>query len=238
MIPKKGQYFRVEHKGIDKSWRGDIFICTGSDNGIVVCKMVSSERNIYYKIFNFPSSEWNFFTVSSEVLEANGITIKNEKIMAKTKADSYMEWARIIDMCEGTGVDLNSCWKYEGVNINGMPYFDSELEQYEFALGIVEGKPVFKGDELYWKKGGSLFEWEKVEFTNSKNYEQLTWTKPERTFSLNGVELPCPINEFSNHSITIHATGIINAFCFSTKEDKNKILETLIKILKEAEEKS
>ncbi len=146
------------------------------------------------------------------------------------KSDLYRELARVIDMCEGTGVDPKFCWKYEGVNINGMPYFDSELEQYEFALGIVEGKPVFKGDKLYWKRTGIKFDWSQAEFSNPIDYEKLTLTKPSRTFNLNGVELPCPIT--GSFGVYLGFAG--KDYFFGSVEDRNKVSQAIIKILDEA----
>ena len=156
------------------------------------------------------------------------------------KADLYRELARVIDMCEGTVVDPKFCWKYEGVNINGMPYFDSELEQYEFALGIVEGKPVFKGDKLYWKRTGIKFDWSQGEFSNPIDYEKLTLTKPSRTFNLNGVELPCPEKSKTEegYMLSIFHDDMRSEYLFKSYTNRDKVAQQLIKILNEAAGKS
>ena len=62
----------------------------------------------------------------------------------------HREYARVIDMCEGAGIDPRLCWKYSGVIQSCSPLLNGTPEEYEFALAIVEGKPVFEGDVLYF----------------------------------------------------------------------------------------
>jgi len=148
------------------------------------------------------------------------------------KSDLQREWARVIDMCEGTGVDPKFCWKYEGVNINGMPYFDSELEQYEFALGIVEGKPVFVGDKLYDIEGNGSYC--TVDRTTVR-FNGLTWTKPSRAFMLNGIELPCPEKQNEDgYPLSILNDGREYRYLFNSYVNRDKVAEQLIKTLDEA----
>ena len=143
------------------------------------------------------------------------------------KSDLYRELARVIDMCEGTGVDPKFCWKYEGENINGMPYFDSEFEQYEFAVAILEGKPVFVGDKLYHIDGnGSYFTVDRT----TVRFNGLTWNPPNRTFMLNGVKLPCPIRG----SVGVHLGFSGKDYFFASVDDRNKVSQAIIKILDEA----
>lgn len=71
----------------------------------------------------------------------------------KTKADLYRAWADVLDMCKGTKVHINDCWKCNGSSFGDVPYFDNYPETYSFAIGIVEDKPVFVGDVLYTKDG-------------------------------------------------------------------------------------
>lgn len=154
------------------------------------------------------------------------------------KSDLYRELARVIDMCEGTGVDPKFCWKYEGVNINGMPYFDSELEQYEFAVAILEGKPVFVGDKVYAnnctsplivggisKQNGYIF------VGNCINYDIsiLSWNPPKKTFLLNGVELPCPDGNKGGYQISL----LSGRHYFSDFHDAQKVANAFDKLLSE-----
>jgi len=71
------------------------------------------------------------------------------------KSDLYREYARVIDMCEGTGLEQFDCMKYMGCiyrdhNGSRNPSFDRPASEFSFALAIVEGKPVFEGDVLYF----------------------------------------------------------------------------------------
>lgn len=68
------------------------------------------------------------------------------------QSDLFRKYARMIDMCEGTAVKPWWCVKMDGLQFNdecGKPKFDDNPDAYTFAIAIVEGKPVFKGDELY-----------------------------------------------------------------------------------------
>ena len=68
-----------------------------------------------------------------------------------TKASElHRAWANWLEMCEGTKVDVNSGWKCGGGDAAfHSPSFQGKFSDYEIAIGIVEGKPVFVGDELY-----------------------------------------------------------------------------------------
>ena len=74
----------------------------------------------------------------------------NFEPQCKTQEQLHLEMARVCRMCEGTEVSVWKCVKYEGI-IFFKRAFDSIAEDYEFAIAIVEGKPVFRGDELYLK---------------------------------------------------------------------------------------
>ena len=148
------------------------------------------------------------------------------------KSDLYREWARVIDMCGGTGVDPKFCWKYEGENINGMPYFDSELEQYEFALGIVEGKPVFEADRI-WSKRAKMFVLAHQELTI--NDDCFSLQEQKRTFNLNGIELPCPEkSKTDGYMLSIFHDDMRIEYLFKSYTNRYKVAQQLIKILNEA----
>lgn len=68
----------------------------------------------------------------------------------KTLADLHREWARVLDMCEWTEAMPWDGWKYNGKRNNWLPIFHtpSEPTLYEFSIGIIEGKHVFRGDIL------------------------------------------------------------------------------------------
>lgn len=72
----------------------------------------------------------------------------------KTKSDLHREYARVLDMCEGTDVKPWECAKNLIVNcqLEEPPTFPSKVESYQFALCLVDNKPVFEGDELWFNK--------------------------------------------------------------------------------------
>lgn len=75
----------------------------------------------------------------------------------KTKADLFREYARILDFCERNTISPLDCIKFftsgkKWVNIKTAEFGNSP-DRYKFALGVVEGKPVFEGDTLYTENG-------------------------------------------------------------------------------------
>jgi hypothetical protein len=67
-----------------------------------------------------------------------------------TLAELYLEAARVAKMIEGTNLRIANCFKLDGEPFKGYYInFDDSPDRYEACLAIIEGKPVFKGDELY-----------------------------------------------------------------------------------------
>jgi len=68
------------------------------------------------------------------------------------RSDLYREWARVQDMCEGSGTSSLLCVRRNGkcdfheFTIGAFHDTDSE---YSFAQAIVEGRPAFVGDVLF-----------------------------------------------------------------------------------------
>ena len=152
----------------------------------------------------------------------------------------YIEYARVIKMCEGTALWAKPwvCVKFEG---NGLlhgahPHFDNSPESYEFAVAILEDKPVFVGDILYLKASG--LEYVADKYTTASAVSDMTWQppKPERTFMLNGVDLPCPVDwkESRNGDVAVIDGEI---FWFKTRMDADLVRDTLSKIFREARDK-
>ena len=146
-------------------------------------------------------------------------------------------WGTIHDMCsaynEKHGTDVKP---WECVNCGGPfyshPKFDAPAEGYEFAVAILEGRPVFVGDALYNGYGAYLRVTENCGFI----FENMSWTPPapKRTFTLNGVELPCPeknIDTREQYSLGIN-TGSI--YWFATRGDRDVVSEVLDRILTQA----
>ncbi len=137
------------------------------------------------------------------------IEIKQDKIMDKlTKKDIFKEFARIEQLREGTSLQLKELFRYNGKAPQEESFSRVEMigepEDYTFALTLVEGKPVFKGDILYTKLYiqveiisaiGTCMYVREIKEDNLTTYttDYLLWNKPKpTTFELNGKTLPLP----------------------------------------------
>lgn len=154
--------------------------------------------------------------------------------------DLYIEYARVIKMCNGTALE-NKPWlcvkKFNGTCIfDTHPSFTSNPELYEFAVAILEDRPVFPGDILYLKSSG--LEYVADKYTTASAVSDMTWQppKPKRTFVLNGVELPCPVDwrESSNGDVAVIDGEVL---WFKTRMDADLVRNTLSKIFREARDK-
>jgi len=110
-----------------------------------------------------------------------------------TLSELYQEAARVAKMIEGTNLTIGYVVKICG-HVYGRDYlsFDTgNAKDYEFALAIVEGKPVFKGDVLYHylvpegcrivslnEKGLIAFSFEN-KINDFVFYKNLSWNKPK-----------------------------------------------------------
>ena len=92
--------------------------------------------------------------------------------------DLYIEYARVIEMCKGTALENKPwvCIKNEGRFVDH-PYFDMPPEFYEFAVAILEGRPVFPGDILCFKPSGS--EYVASKHTTASAVSDMTWQPPK-----------------------------------------------------------
>ena len=149
--------------------------------------------------------------------------------------DLYIKYARVIEMCKGTALESTPwlCVKYDGEVMFRHPAFDVTPKYYEFAIAILEDKPVFVGDTLYHKETGK-----KYIVSSITVFKFLTWQppKPKRTFMLNGVELPCPV-DWKESSLGDVAVIDGEIFWFKNKMDADLVRNTLSKIFREARDK-
>jgi len=174
------------------------------------------------------------------------------------RSDLYREYARVIDMCEGTNVNPLKCIKL-GESICNLQeiYFTDKPSVYSFAIAIIEDKPVFVGDELYDKDTGIKVVIENNTIHNDKllvsgvatfyiNINLLSWNPPKpKTFNLNGVELPLPdakivrscsgINIVDSHNNNIGQCYSIT-FCgieynWSKQEYRDSVSKAITKLL-------
>ena len=140
------------------------------------------------------------------------------------KSDLHREWARVLDMCEGTKVDPNVCWGFWGNRTDqGAPEFIQDPERYEFAVAILEDKPVFVGDKIYSKIRGGM-----VTVTGPiSNSGYYSWNPPKKTFMLNGEELPCPDGNKGGYQISL----LNGRHYFSNFHDAQKVANAFDKLL-------
>ncbi|MCP5245736.1 MAG: hypothetical protein H6937_07240 [Burkholderiales bacterium] len=163
----------------------------------------------------------------------------------------YIEYARVIEMCKGTELE-DTPWmgvKREGAcSFHSHPTFSEHSDYYEFAVGVLENKFVFVNDVIYYKCDGERLEIVrsgrdgdiiiKELFNREVSIEffpdDFTWTPPaiKRTFTLNGVELPCPSN---TKQFGFYCAG--RFYGFDSFDDTEKVSDTLANILTEARDK-
>jgi len=169
--------------------------------------------------------------------EMGGIKMKTE--------DLYLEYARVIKMCEGTSAKPWDCIKgkngYYFCNFNTHPEFTSNPDKYEFAVAILEGKPVFVGDKIFNIISDRFITVQPEDaFANispvlSKVY---SWKPPKqkRTFMLNGIELPCPVDwtESANSDIAVIDGEV---FWFRNSIDRDLVRDTISRIFNDARNK-
>ena len=178
--------------------------------------------------------------------------------MMKTLRELNLEyWGRVHDMCEGTNVKPCECVKYRDKKnvFTRHPILDEETDvnDYELAVAILEDKPVFVGDVVYDKDTGDQsiitrhvdgsFAFNDNSWITIKELSNYyTWhpPKPRRAFELNGVELPCPISvEKDNTKYTLaisHVQGSIN-FHFESFADLSDVYMEIKNLLTKAMDK-
>ena len=154
----------------------------------------------------------------------------------KTQRDLNLEyWGRIHDMCDaynkqhGTNIKPQQCvklngklWKYDH------PVFDGR--KYDLAVAIIDGKPVFVGDKIYTKRTGQEITVTEG-FLSAIDYT-ITPPKPQRTFDLNGQQLPCPSTD-DNCPLEI----LSEFYYFESREDRNKVAKAINDLLNNARDK-
>jgi len=99
------------------------------------------------------------------------------------ESDIFREYARVVDMCEGTTVMPYHCVRFNGKDFDPNTYWfgvpgllacDPVVRgEVEFAWTIVENKPVFLLDTLYDSKGNAVFGASAVLYP-----EGLSWLPP------------------------------------------------------------
>ena len=117
------------------------------------------------------------------------------------ESNMFREYARVVDMCEGTAVMPYHCVRFNGKDFDPNTYWfgvpgllacDPVVRgEITFAVCIIENKPVFRLDRLYVIRTGEGFEVGAIHDNETMiqghcddgtqcwfNTESLTWNKP------------------------------------------------------------
>ena len=142
--------------------------------------------------------------------------------MKNNLIDLYREYVRCADMCieynekHRTNIQPRECLQLKSATGEWVGYFSmnepnfSELMNHKirFAVAILENNPVFVGDIMFEKTTGDKV---LISGINPRliDFARFTLELPQkpRTFTLNGVELPCPGKEQSENKVSIHISG-------------------------------
>lgn len=147
----------------------------------------------------------------------------------KTK-DLYLEYARVIKMCEGTKVKPWECVRCEGGDYEEHPWFNLDPSEYTFAVGIVEDKAVFVGDKL-WSLIINRYVEIRVGVVINEHY---VWDEPKRTFIVDDVESNCPSKDRTEYISEIPGYG---NFYWGSLKDHDAFRFALSALLTEARDK-
>ena len=160
-------------------------------------------------------------------------------MITKTQRELNLEyWGRVHDMCDaynkqhGTNIKPQQCVKYHGDVWNlpiKHPVFDDK--NYDLASAIIEDTPVFVGDKIYHKAMKHFVTIIEGAFYDCR-YWTLTPPKPQRTFDLNGQQLPCPSTD-DNYPLEI----LGEFYYFESREDRNKVAKAINDLLDNARAK-
>ena len=128
--------------------------------------------------------------------------------MIKTRADLFEAAAKMMRMCDEAGI-MNYQFKLDGMKDSALVNYTFNMEppcRYEFPLAVVEGNPVFVGDELYDQAG--------IKYVAGFAKEQeAIWAKPDTPF-LYG----------KSNSGQLYFCQLENAISFSWNPPKPKII--------------
>lgn len=65
---KKGELFRVQHKGSDKSFRSDVFVFWAEDDSIVICSKICLQTGFAEEyVMNLNKYDWYFCDIGPDI---------------------------------------------------------------------------------------------------------------------------------------------------------------------------
>lgn len=160
----------------------------------------------------------------------------------KTYKENLRAYLGVIEMCEkynkehGTDVKPWECVKYRGgIILDGNPLFNGDADKYTFAIAILEAKPVFVGDKV-WFKNVKL--WSVITeslYPDGINDKSCSWNPP--TVIIDGVVLPRPLKEPSTSVGRFTSSYTDGNFYFSNYQDYQQWEVYFVSLLIEARDK-
>ena len=67
---KKGELFKVQHKGSDKSFRSDVFVFLAGDDSIVLCSKICLGTGLAEDyVMSIHKHEWYFTEVGPDIIQ-------------------------------------------------------------------------------------------------------------------------------------------------------------------------
>lgn len=65
---KKGELFRVQHKGSDKSFRSDVFVFLAEDDSIVLCSKIQLQTGLAEDyVMSLHKYDWYFCEIGEDI---------------------------------------------------------------------------------------------------------------------------------------------------------------------------
>ena len=128
-----------------------------------------------------------------------------------TQIELVEHWLAVLKFCKETAVRPEDCWKWRGRGSQGFKIrLDDDPGHYEFAIGLCEGKPVWRDSALYWADGRKLLN-DITGLPSGHNWNSLSWTPPRsKTILINGYVVARPVEvvagKYENENKVRHAT--------------------------------
>jgi len=144
-------------------------------------------------------------------------------------------WGVIVPMANASGIEPWVCVRYNGeqATTQSHPHLKQIDGEYTFAITVLEGKPVFIGDKLYYKDTEFIV----ADCSEKQSFSNCTWTPPpptkKRTFMLNGQEYGSPINDVNGCRLDFLGVD----YYFETFRERNNIASAINNILQNARDK-
>lgn len=176
------------------------------------------------------NNPWELATEDEYNKQENIMKDTNTKDTKKlSRTDCFREYARVIEMCEGTLVDSKTCIRLDGESSSctSLSFMNTAIT-YTFAIRIHEGTPVFEGDLLYGTTEDILGrEYEAKPYWNNSTWAGLSWGKPvKKTCLLNGTELPLADGNKFDYPL------LLTEIKYKNIENRDKVSAAIVKLLK------